>query len=223
MIIRGLNFDGVGSGLDGIRFASGAQLSVEQCFIFGFTQNGIEVALAAGADVYITNTYITNVNKGIFANTTTGVTIVSVSNTNVLNVNANGFEAQNGIIATVTGSAFTSAANGVMASGASQINVESSTLINNGVGINASVGNTTIRVSNNSMYNNGTNFNYNWSDGRNDQQQQGHSRRRDRSECHHHAAIVDRSRVWRPGLSRPLLLWLCCLRIQSRNNLLGVP
>jgi hypothetical protein len=53
------------------------------------------------------------------------------------------------MIATITGSSLTSAANGVIASGASQINVESSTLINNGIAINASAGNATILVSNN--------------------------------------------------------------------------
>src|SRR5450432_3013277 len=111
VIIRGLDLNGIGTGLDGIRFASGAQLTVEQCFIFGFTQNGIEVALGAGADVYITNTYITNVNKGVLANTTTGFTVVSLNNTSVLNANASGFEAQTGIVATITGSAFTSTNN----------------------------------------------------------------------------------------------------------------
>jgi hypothetical protein len=38
---------------------------------------------------------MTNVNKGIFANTTTGVTVMLVINTNVLNVSAR-FEAQMG-------------------------------------------------------------------------------------------------------------------------------
>lgn len=159
VIIRGLDLNGSGTGLDGIRFGSGAQLSVEQCFIFGFTQNGVEVALGAGEDVYVTNTYITNVNKGVLANTSTGETIVSLKNTYVLNAGASGFEAQTGIVATIIASTFTSTNNGVIASGASQINVETSTLINNTTAVNASVGGAIIRVSNNALYNNGTNFN----------------------------------------------------------------
>jgi hypothetical protein len=115
VIIRGLDLNR--HRLDGIQFASGAQLSVEQCFIIGFTQSGVEVALGAGEDVYVTNTYMTNVNKGVLANTTIGKTIVSLNNTSVLNARASGFEAQTGIVATTTASPFTSTNNGVIASG----------------------------------------------------------------------------------------------------------
>lgn len=131
---------------------------MEQCFIFGFTQNGIEVAVGASADVYITNTYITKVDKGVLANATAGFVIVSINNTNILNVNTSGFEAKGGIDATIENSNITSTNNGVNVTGASQVNVESSTFLNNFVAFNASVSGAIIRVANNAIYNNVTNF-----------------------------------------------------------------
>src|SRR5947209_4470364 len=40
VILRNLRINGIGSGLNGIRFLSGKQLIVENCDVFGFTQNG---------------------------------------------------------------------------------------------------------------------------------------------------------------------------------------
>ncbi len=41
VILRNLDIDGIGLGLSGIRFNSGAMLYVEKCTIYGFTQYGI--------------------------------------------------------------------------------------------------------------------------------------------------------------------------------------
>ena len=159
VVIRGLSINGSGTGLDGIKFNSGAQLSVEHCFILGFTQNAIEVALSTAADVYITNTYITNVNKGVLATTTVPFVFMYLNNTYIFNTGTSGFEANAGIAATIINGAFTSTGNAVNLTGASQVNVESSTLIDNGTAFNASGSGSTIRVANNAIYNNATNFN----------------------------------------------------------------
>src|SRR5215469_15830934 len=45
VIIRNLRINGIGSGFNGIRFLSGKSLDVENCYIFGFTTHGIDVAL----------------------------------------------------------------------------------------------------------------------------------------------------------------------------------
>src|SRR6202023_2880345 len=41
VILRNLRINGTGTGLNGIQFLSGKDLNVENCYIFGFTQNGI--------------------------------------------------------------------------------------------------------------------------------------------------------------------------------------
>ncbi len=119
VILRGLSINGVGTGLSGIRFLAGAQLAVEQCFIFGFTGNGIDVNMPAFSDVSVTNTYITNVTKGIFA-TSSGVISMTVNNTSILRA-AVGFEAQAKIVAMLTNTTVLSASSSaIVASGASR-------------------------------------------------------------------------------------------------------
>jgi hypothetical protein len=62
VILRNLRFNGIGTGINGIRFLSGKDLNVESCFIFGFTNNGIDVALnqATAASVHVINTVLKN-------------------------------------------------------------------------------------------------------------------------------------------------------------------
>ncbi|MGZ4859563.1 MAG: hypothetical protein ACXV8M_08410 [Candidatus Angelobacter sp.] len=49
VILRNLRIAGIGSGLNGIQFLSGKALGIENCAIFGFTQNGINIASTGGA------------------------------------------------------------------------------------------------------------------------------------------------------------------------------
>src|SRR6266849_3141888 len=46
VILRNLRINGMGSGLNGIRWLSGAALQIENCYIFGFTGNGVDIAKA---------------------------------------------------------------------------------------------------------------------------------------------------------------------------------
>jgi hypothetical protein len=66
VIIRNLRINGIGTGLNGIRFLAGKDLNVENCFIFGFTQNGVDIALNQGtaASAHIINTVLKN-NGGV--------------------------------------------------------------------------------------------------------------------------------------------------------------
>lgn len=159
VILRGLSVNGLGTGINGIRFLAGAQLTVERCIVFGFTNNAIDIALTAAADAYITNTYITKSNKGIVAVTTTGAVIVAVNNTDIVNVAVNSFEAAGGtILGMLSNSRFTSASGGVVASAPNaQINVDASSLVNNNIAFSVVAG-STMRVSNNNVYGNATNF-----------------------------------------------------------------
>lgn len=62
VILRNLRFNGISTGINGIRFLSGKDLNVENCFIFGFTNNGIDIALNQGsaASVHVINTVLKN-------------------------------------------------------------------------------------------------------------------------------------------------------------------
>jgi len=64
--LRNLQFNGIGTGLNGIRFLSGKELNVEDCKIFGFTTNGIDIALnqVTQASLHVLNSTINN-NGGV--------------------------------------------------------------------------------------------------------------------------------------------------------------
>jgi Right handed beta helix region len=63
--LRNLRFNGLGQGVNGIRFQSGAALNIENCYISGFTDSGIEIASPGQANIKITDTVVHNNNSGI--------------------------------------------------------------------------------------------------------------------------------------------------------------
>jgi hypothetical protein len=74
VILRNLRINGIGSGINGIRFLSGRDLNVENVYIFGFTANGIDIALNQGtaASVHILNSVMKN-NGGVGVRATNAV------------------------------------------------------------------------------------------------------------------------------------------------------
>ena len=94
VILRNLRINGIGTGINGIRFLAGKSLSVENCDIFGFTTHGIDIA-TAGGKVFIDNTTVFN-NGGNGVNvSSTATTFVSIENSrfelNTFGVNASNF------------------------------------------------------------------------------------------------------------------------------------
>lgn len=92
--LRNLRFNGIGTGINGIRFLAGKSLAVENCDIFGFTTHGIDIA-TAGGKVFIDNVTIRN-NGGNGVNVaSTALTTVSIENSrfelNTFGVNASNF------------------------------------------------------------------------------------------------------------------------------------
>jgi hypothetical protein len=62
VILRNLRFNGIGTGINGIRFLSGRDLNVEDCYIFGFTTNAVDIALnqATPASVHVFHSVFKN-------------------------------------------------------------------------------------------------------------------------------------------------------------------
>jgi hypothetical protein len=68
--LRNLRINGLertaNGGLNGIRYLSGAALHIENCHVFGFTQDGINVATtASNAALFVNNTFLTDNGNGI--------------------------------------------------------------------------------------------------------------------------------------------------------------
>ena len=158
VILRNLRINGISSGLNGIQFNSGKALGVENCAVFGFTQNGINVT-AASARVWVTNTDVTN-------NTGHGLSVVSTALTTV-SIDGSHFELNNfGVLAgsnskiVVTNSSASLNTFGLVAqpaSGTAELDVHNSTASNNtdtGIFSGGGVGTATIRMAATSIYGN---------------------------------------------------------------------
>ena len=81
--INGVVGTGIG-GLNGIQLLAGAALHIENCTIFGFTQNGININLTSSSTVgvFVTDTVVTNSVGGIAVrNAGAGRVLVSVQRT----------------------------------------------------------------------------------------------------------------------------------------------
>jgi len=158
VVIRNVSINGVGTGLNGIRFLAGKSLTVDHCTLSGFTTRGIDVSLATTAQLFVHDTHITNAPTGIRLTTTSGFAVGVLDNVRLEGL-ANGLEAAANGFATINHSVISgNSSNGVLASGANaEINVNSCQVAHNSLtGINASVSGSRIRISDNDIYNNTT-------------------------------------------------------------------
>jgi hypothetical protein len=117
--LRGLDIDGVTSGLNGISFTGAGTLHVQEVLIKGFTQNGINFAPNSGlAALHVSNeTLISNNNNGSISNA--GILVRPTSGASA-NVDINGVHLEtnaNGVFADGTGGG-----------GAMNVNVRNSTV-----------------------------------------------------------------------------------------------
>jgi hypothetical protein len=63
--LRNLRINGFSTGLNGIYFQSGAALHVENCYVFGFTDDAIHVGTSAASALFVDDTFLTHNGNGI--------------------------------------------------------------------------------------------------------------------------------------------------------------
>jgi len=140
--LRNLRINGIGTGINGVHYLAGNSLIVENCEIFGFTQNGINIIPTGNTNkVAITNTTITNNGlAGVQLGASGGTTNVYV---NRVQSNRNGF----GFNVAPTGAAVASmtvdhsagnlnSSDGAKASGTGTLLVSNSAFTYNSNGVN---------------------------------------------------------------------------------------
>jgi hypothetical protein len=136
--LRNLDINGAGTGQVGVRFTNGKQLNIENVVISQASQTGVLVAaMASGGNLVIKNSTIANNVDGIR---------VAFGNTMV----------SNSVISGNSGWALISETNG-------RISADSNLLVNNGIAVQAGNGgagqtNATVRITNNDVYGNQTDF-----------------------------------------------------------------
>jgi hypothetical protein len=156
-------------GLNGVRFLAGAALHIENCTIFGFSQNGIDVNLntASAASVFVTDTVISNSAGGLTArNAGAGNLRVSMQRVTLVQNSNFGLRADGSgagaVIATVADSLIGGNGTGATTVGGpastAGIQIIHSSVVNNTTGLvsNGTAGSATIFAANTLITGNGT-------------------------------------------------------------------
>jgi hypothetical protein len=157
VVLRGIQIQGVNSGLVGVKILSASAVSIEDCVITQFTQQGINDARASsGSELYVRNTIVSHntgnaislvataankafiENSSLINNAASGIGVVTLNNAMITRTNVSG----NGGI-------------GIATDAGSVVNVDSSTIAGNGTGVSAGG---TVRLSNSDVTLNTTGF-----------------------------------------------------------------
>jgi hypothetical protein len=160
IVIRNVSINGVGTGLNGVRYLAGKQLTLDRVTMSGFTTDGVDVSLTASGNLVVTDCFITNADKGIRVATTAGVATASIRNTGIYLATTSGFEmaANNNSVATLTGSTIIGTGNNAVVDAGGVVNIDHSTIANNVRALNVSASGAVINVSDSDIYANGTGF-----------------------------------------------------------------
>lgn len=160
VVLRGLDIEGLGTGLAGIKVLAAGTVHVEECTINAFTQKGIDFepssATTSTAQLHVNNTIIRNnvgaSSGGIFIKPGANVSVIStIANTQMKN---NTFALRSEDKSTVTAKnviAADSAGSGFIASSTSlavTMNLDGCVAIGNFVGIQAVNPNASVRFAN---------------------------------------------------------------------------
>jgi len=176
--LRGLDIEGIGSGLIGVNFINGAQLNVEDCRIYGFQSGsaiGINFAPPTGvnAKLHVVDSVIANngtnaSNGGIFVQPTgTGIAHVSLTRVQLLS-NTEGLRADGGggsgqvrvtIINSVAAGNTSAGIHAASTSALTRIMLTNSTAASNSTGVLADGGQAVIVLTGNTISENDTGLN----------------------------------------------------------------
>jgi hypothetical protein len=157
VVLHGLDLEGLGTGLDGVKFLAGGALHVESCAINGFTQAGIEFAPTAASRLFVKDTVVRNNNPsggssfgGVFIDPGLGGSVTASLDNVRIEQNFHGLRVQGNAKVTATrtlvagnvGSGFfvTSPSN-------TELNLDHCTSSANGTGVRSGGGTATVRMS----------------------------------------------------------------------------
>ena len=163
VILRNLSIDGAGTGLDGIRFISARRLTVQHCVVFGFTSDGLETAPSTGTSFNISiidSTFMRN-GTGIRQGTTIGTLNISYDHVNLVENTGDGLVATGGTGNLSNSFIDSNGGNGVNVSGGAVMNASGNQVTNNVTNGFNNTSPSTIRLTGNNVYRNGTGINGN--------------------------------------------------------------
>ena len=168
VILRGLDFEGLGSATHGINFLNGGTLHVEKCTINNFDTDGIEFQPSNGgtgtASIFVKDTIIRGIKAnsgagtgigGVYVHPGTGVTVTGELDNVRLEKNRLGLRVEDGATVTVKNSSATGNLRGFVANStsiAATIVLDSCTISGNtNTGVTSTGALATVRMSNNTV------------------------------------------------------------------------
>ena len=160
VILRNLSIDGVGSGLNGVRFLAGGSLILENVQIFGFSQKGVDFQPSGAARLVVSNSSITDaVGSAISLQPgAAGAAFASLANVR-LSRNGDGVRALDRSKAVIESSTISSNGNGAFAQCSTipcEISIERSSIFDNANGVATQGGVATVRLSQVGIFANST-------------------------------------------------------------------
>jgi hypothetical protein len=166
--LRGLDINGVSTGINGVNILAASNVHIEDCVIDGFTGNGtttgigIRVAATNNINLYVTGTEVHKNITGLRVTTSTGFALANIVNSR-FNNNTTGVEAfTNGVVTIIDSEVARNSGDGLRASSATNsfvIAQECLIASNVGIGLNASIAGSSIRALSNYIIGNGTGIN----------------------------------------------------------------
>ena len=157
IVLRNLSIQGVGTGINAIRFLAGLHLTVENVRISGFTTIGIDVSKSASGNLYVRDTYITNVPKGIRLFTGAGGINAQIESSRFDALATSALEVASGsTVASISNSVIMNSGTALITTGGGFINADNNVIAKNTTGVNASVAASSIRITRNAFQDNGT-------------------------------------------------------------------
>ena len=160
VVIRNVSINGVGTGLNGIRFLAGKSLTLDNVTISGCTTRGVDMSVTTNAKLFVRDTRITNCGTGIFVTSSgAGTQAQAVVETSSITGCGNGVEASTNGRVTMTSSVISgNTSNGILASQpTSRFALDRCQLsFNDLVAVNCNANTAIIRLSNNQIMTNNT-------------------------------------------------------------------
>ncbi|GAA0705829.1 right-handed parallel beta-helix repeat-containing protein [Dokdonella soli] len=161
--LRGLSIEGLNTGLNGVRFISGAKLVIENTAIHGFTQNGVDIEPSADAQVLLHNVTVGGSGNGaVWVFPTAGVASVALDNVKLSNnkyglfVVSGKASLKNSVVSANSSHGVSASSNGTLV----RVNVDGSLISDNvGTGVRSIGASSAVYVSRSSITGNATGLN----------------------------------------------------------------
>jgi hypothetical protein len=163
VVLRNLHLNGAGGGNIGIDIGSAGGVTIDNCFIYGFTTGfvggvGVHIASSATVQVDIRNTSITHTSHAVLAEANTGFVFASIDNVRMNDVQGYGVGVlTRGVSLSIRNSFIKSAGIAIAVPGpSSQVNVDHSEVVNSGTAVSVTGFGAIVRLNDNAIYNNNT-------------------------------------------------------------------